>query len=182
MAGAFDHALYACLQRAPGQRAQGDHFVPLGGIARVASRAGAQAVPEGKGDVIPAGNAEQTVKIREQGVFPVVFKHPAGQNAAPARDDAHGASAFGRPFRPAPGDAAVQGHEVHALFGLLFHFREQTFRLHVSRVSTAIKVVLRHAIQGHGSQRGGAARAGWRQDRPQWTDPSRYRLRPRERP
>ena len=49
----------------------------------------------------------------------------------------------------------MQGHEVHALLGLLFHFREQAFRVHVGRVIAAINIVLRHAVQGHGSQRGG---------------------------
>ena len=149
MAGAFDHALHAVFEAALGKRAEGHDFFPLGGVARVASRAGAQAVAERQGHVVLAGQFEQAVIPCQQRVFLVVLEHPAGEDRTAARHDAKGALAACGPLGPAPGQAAMQGHEVHALLRLHFDFGEQFFGIDVGGIAILVDVALRHRVQRH---------------------------------
>ena len=59
-------------------------------------------------------------------------------------------------FRAAPGQAAVDGHEVHTLAGLLFDLGEQVVRLHAGDVPVVVQDPLAHGIHGHRAQRTGA--------------------------
>ena len=88
--GAFDHALHAAFKGVFGKLAQVDDFFPLGGIARVHARAGAQAVAQRKGYVVGAADFQQAVVVFQQRILTVVLKHPAGEHGQ--RDSQHKAA------------------------------------------------------------------------------------------
>ena len=69
VAGAFNHALHAAFKRVSGKAPQIDDLFPLGGIARINARAGAQSVAEGEGHVVGKADVEQAVKYAPARAF-----------------------------------------------------------------------------------------------------------------
>ena len=122
VAGAFDHDLHVVLPGFLGQLAERLEFGELGFVAGVGDAAGAQAVAEGKGDIVLREDLADVVEALVEKILLVVMRHPLRQNRAAAADDAGDALRDQRQVLNQ--HAGMDGHVVHALLGLLFdHFQ-----------------------------------------------------------
>ena len=101
----------------------------LGLVAGVDQGAGAQAVAQAQGHVVAAGDVAQVIEALVEGVLAPVVHHPLGQQAAAATDDAGDPSL--RQRQVLAEEAAVHGHEVHALLGLMLDHLQQVLDRHV---------------------------------------------------
>ena len=88
MAGPLHHHLHVVLPGATGQLTEGMQFSQLSSVRRIVLATGAQRVTEGECAVVALENLADVVKPREERVLTVVIKHPLGQDAATAADDA----------------------------------------------------------------------------------------------
>jgi len=79
MAGPLDHDLDIGLPGPPGQLAEDDQFLDLGGIGGVVEAAGPQTVAEAQRDVEFAAQRKQPVVVGEERIFLIVFGHPLQQ-------------------------------------------------------------------------------------------------------
>ena len=175
MAGAFDHALHAVFEAALGKRAEGHDFFPTGrrrprriprrGAGRrraTGSRCTCGPVRAGGHTPVSSGFSLSFLSIQRARIDPPRDTMPRARSPRAA----HSA--------PAPGQAAMQGHEVHALLRLHFDFGEQFFGIDVGGIAILVDVALRHRVQRHRAEWQRRARAypcGSPRDRRQWTDP-----------
>ena len=125
--GALDHHLRAALLPAAGELAKDVELGKLGVVAGVGERAGPEAVAQAPGDVVLAHNVAEVVEGFVERVLLAVGHHPLGDERPAAADDAR---------HPAHGQvevldhhAAVDGHVVHALLGLVLDHVEEVLRV-----------------------------------------------------
>ncbi len=64
-------------------------------------------------------DGEQVVKLLVHGIFLAVVAHPLDGEGAAATDHAHEALVIADPLQGASGDAAMDGHEIDPILGLL---------------------------------------------------------------
>ena len=146
VAGAFDHDLGALLTAAASEFAEHFQFRKLRGVAGVGDGAGAQAIAEAPGDIVLAHDVAQVVEVGVERVGLAVGHHPFGDQAAAAADDA-GDAAHGE-MQMLEHDAAVDGHVVDALLGLMLDHVEEVLRLHFLDVAAEL---FEHLINRHGA-------------------------------
>ncbi len=134
-----------------GELAQHLQFVKLGPVGGVGQAAGAQAVPQGQGDVVLLGDVQQAVVVLVQGVFLLKAAHPGGEKGA-APGDHPGDSLF-QQRQGGFGNAAMHRDEVHPLFGVVVHHVQEIVGLDV------IQTVgfSHHLVDGHRAERDGTA-------------------------
>lgn len=154
---------------------EGHDFFPLGGVARVASRAGAQAVAERQGHVVLAGQFEQAVIPCQQRVFLVVLEHPAGEDRTAARHDAKARSpraAHSAPRRVRPQCRVMKSTPCSACISTSANSSSGSMS---AGSRSLVSVALRHRVQRHRAEWQRRARehipCGSPRDRRQWTDP-----------
>ena len=153
MARALDHHLHVFFPGALGQLAQAHQFFDLAHITGVGQATGAAGVAQRNGHVVFAANVQNFIKALVEGVFLARHAHPGEHQRAPAGNDVHLALVPPDLLDRFAGDAAVQGDEVHAVFGVQAH--------HVDKVlggeRRQIALVMDHAVvYRHGADHGGA--------------------------
>ncbi len=117
VAGAFVHDLHAVLPGALGQVALRLQLGELRLVVRIGNAAGAQAVADGKADIVRGHDLANVVPMGVEEIFLVMGEAPLGEDAAAARDDAGGAPR-GEGNEPQQ-DAGVDGEIIDALLRLL---------------------------------------------------------------
>ena len=88
----------------------------------------------------------------EKGIFLLVFQHPARQHGATARDNAKDPVLFCAHAGSAVGNSAVQGHEIHALFGLFLNLGKELFRIHGRDFALVVQKLLAYRVERHSTQ------------------------------
>ncbi len=118
-------------------------FGELGLVAGVGDRAGTQTVAEAPGHVVLPHDVAQIVEARVQRVGFAVGHHPLGDERPAAADDAR--HAVHRQVQVLQHHAAVDGHVVHALLGLVLDHVQKMLRTHVLDLAPQL---LEHLVNG----------------------------------
>src|SRR5262249_16642577 len=113
VAGPLDHDLDALAPGAFGEFAERLELGELGVIGGVGEAAGAKAVADGEGDVVPAEDVADAAPGGVHDVLLVVDEHPLGQGGPAAGDDAD--EAVLDVLEVSAPDAGVDGEIVDAL-------------------------------------------------------------------
>ena len=152
VAGPLDHDLHVVLPGAPGQLAERLQLGELGRVGGVGEAAGAQAVAEREGHVVPLEDLADVVEVRVERVLRLVGEHPLRHERAAARDDA--GDALRRERDVVAQHAGVDGHVVDALLGLVLDDVEHELGREVGHV-----VHVGHGlVDGHRADRERAVR------------------------
>ena len=120
--GAFHHNLYIFFPGTFCQFAQGDQLLDLGDIRGILDASGAAGVPETHGNVIFPADIQDFIIMLVERILLACHFHPGKDDGAAAGDDIGEALVT---FEFSCGffvDAAVDGHEVHAVLGVHAHY------------------------------------------------------------
>jgi len=97
MAGAFDHDLNAGFPGELDEFPKGKELLDLGTIGGVEDGARTETVAKTQGDVVFAGDGEESVVVGIKRVFFIIVEHPGEMKGTPARDDVCDPSLFFKP-------------------------------------------------------------------------------------
>lgn len=114
----FAHDLDAAGPGALGQFPESEEFLDLGAVRRVSQAARTETVSQGDGDIVGFTNVQDIIVIFVKRIFFFVVEHPARNEAAAAADDVHDTAFLGQLFQDHLRNAAVDGEEIGAVFGL----------------------------------------------------------------
>ena len=120
VARTFNHDLDVVGPSTFGQFAQRNEFFDLGGIGSIMGTARTAGVAETQGDIIFFTDVEETVVVFVERVFLVVHFHPGEEQRAAAGNDVGQARVVFDALSRLAIHAAVDGHEVDAVFCVLF--------------------------------------------------------------
>ena len=134
VARALNHDLHVALPCARGKKAQLNELAYLARVGGVAHAARAQRVAERNGDVVFVQNVEQFVVVLEERVLVACHFHPGVNQAAAAAHNVHHAAAALEAVDALAVEAGVNGHEVHAFFGMRAHDVKEILRGDVAQV------------------------------------------------
>ncbi len=154
MSGPLDQHLAAHLAADLGQFAVDQQLLDHGPVVRVVDRPGAQAVAERQHRVVLLEDGDDAVELLVQGVLATVGHHPGDHRHAPFGDQA--AVAVALLLQPLDGvevDAAVHGHEGHAVGALLLDQVEEHLLVKLVRVAVLARRLAKRLVKRHVAHR-----------------------------
>ncbi len=149
--GAFHHGLDPGPSGPFHELPDGEELCDLGPVGAVGEGAWAEAVPQGEGHVVGAGDVQKVVKAGVEGVFLAAVEHPGGHEPPAPAHDARGAGAIPVDLEVLEGHPHVHGDVVHPLLAVLLNHLEELVRRHVKEVLAPGRPKLR-LVDGHGAQ------------------------------
>ena len=117
--GTLHHALDAGLAGPQDQMAQRHQLGELRLVGGVVDAPGPEAVPEGQRELVLAGHLQEVVEVLVERVLLLVVEDPRRQERTAAGHHVGGPAGPLEPSDALLGDAAVDGHEVHAVLRML---------------------------------------------------------------
>ena len=155
MSRAFHHHLYPFGPGTLGQFAQVQQFLDLGPVGGVCQAAGPAAVAQADGYIIFGADVQDFIVEFVEGIFLPVVEHPAGQERTAPADNVHFPAFVDQVVEALAGEAAVHGHEVSPVLGLLFHYGENVVLVHFRHFAMGLDGLDRGLINGDGAHHDG---------------------------
>ena len=149
VARSFHHDLYALGPGPLGQFAQVQQFLDLGPVGGVRQATGTAAVAQADGHVIFGTDVQDLIVEFVEGVFLPVVEHPAGQEGTTPAHNVHFPAFTDQVVEALAGEAAVHGHEVSPVFGLLFHHGENVVLVHFGHFAMSFDGLYRGLVDGN---------------------------------
>ena len=149
VARSLDHDLDAALPGAVHELAERDELRELAAVRRVGRAPRAHAIAKADGHIVLLADVEDVIVVLVERVLHLVVQHPARDEGAAAAHDVHDAALAAHALDGAARDAAVQRHEVRAIFCLLLDRLEDVVIRHLDDGTVLADGANRRLIEWH---------------------------------